>query len=363
MTSPRPAAFPGGRVLAGWWKQLAAWRPQSLWIGSVSLERAEALCSIRQIEPLTPLEGMLLANLDPQLPSETAQLDRRLGVSQVLLERLLAKLERKGALTRNSHGWVLTATGSQARVESTLPGKHVERRSFWFVADLDDSESHVFVLPANPGVFQPVESNQINRGSLHALRTSVQKDAQWKRSRGFPLEVEDIIAPEEATPANDVAAWEKIVIVHPYRLQAAIITYFRASGEPAVAAFPYQEHGWSLGTSPAFDIAASWQEIFPNLPLEPAEELVADAWKKWLVQRGPVGSALDHYRLERHVDRIRVVPPADMPDVLGAPRGDLSRGEAWLILAEGPLRRAIPMEMEPLKPPAPTAAPDVPKPE
>ena len=176
----------------------------------------------------------------------------------------------------------------------------------------------------------------------------MQKNPEWKRTCGFPLEVEAIIAPEAASPANALAAWEKIVIVHPYRLQAALITYTRQTGERAVAAFPYQEHGWSLGATPVFDLTAPWEEVFPTLPLEPTEQGLTDAWRKWLAQRGFTGPALDQYRLARHAERIGVVPPADVPDVLGAPRGDLARGEAWLILQEGPLRRAMPMELEPI---------------
>jgi hypothetical protein len=352
MTFPRAAAFPGGRILAGWWKQLAAWRPQSLWIGSIALERVEALCSIRQSEPLAPLDGILLASLDTHVPTETSLLDRRLGVGQVLLGRLLAKLEHHGTVTGNGQGWVLTEAGMRARQNSTLPGSRVERRSFWFVAELDDSKSQSFVVPTTPGTFQPVESNRIDRGSLESLLTCVQKDKTWKQARGFPLEVESIITPEGTYESNDLAAWEKIVIVHPYRLQAALITYRKESGNPGLAAFPYQEHGWSLGVRPAFDLAATWQEVFRHLPLEPAEEIVVEAWRKWLAQRGMTGPAMDRYRLERHAERIGVVHPAGLPDVLGAPRGDLARGEAWLILQDGHLRRAMPMEMESLARPA-----------
>jgi hypothetical protein len=343
MTFPKPAAFPGGRVLAGWWKQLATWRPQSLWIGSIALERVEALCSVHQDEPLGPLDDVLLANLE--VPTAAEVLNQRLGVGQVLLARMLAKLEHKKAVVRNGQGWSLTELGARARQCHMLTGRSVERRSFWFVADLEGSAPQAFVTPANPGAFQAVESTRFNRGSLEALLESVERKTEWKIARGFPLEVESIVAPEPASATNDLAAWEKIVIVHPYRLQAALISYRRDKGELAVAAFPYQEHGWALGASPVFDVEASWNELFPNLQMEPGEAVVTEAWRRWLAQRGMTDQSLDHYQLITRAERIGVVPTTDLPDGLGAPRGDLARGEAWLILQEGPLRRAMPMEL------------------
>ena len=345
MTLSRPAAFPGGRVLAGWWKHLATWRPQSLWIGSISLERVEALCSVHQLEPLAPLEYAILNNLE--IPTSAEVLNQRLGVGQFLTGRVLAKLDEKKAVVRNGQEWALTDLGMQARRNNSLPGRRVERRSFWFVADLEDAASQAFLTPAIPGAFEPVESNRFNRGSLEALLVSAERKPEWKKRRGFPLDVESIVAPDPAQGAIDLSAWEKLVIVHPYRLQAALITYTRDSGAQAVAAFSYQEHGWALAAAPVFDVEAGWNELFPTLKLDPDEDVLTDAWRRWLAQRGLTDQTLDHYQLIRHAERVGVVPPADFPDVLGAPRGDLARGEAWLILQEGPLRRAMPLQPAP----------------
>ena len=280
MTLSRPAAFPGGRVLAGWWKHLATWKPQSLWIGSISLERVEALCSIHQNEPLAPLEYAVLNGLET--PTSAAVLNQHLGVGQFLVGRILAKLDQKRAVARNGQEWALTELGMQSRQSNSLPGRRVERRSFWFVADLEGSASRAFVTPTNPGAFQPVESNRFNRGSLEALLEGAARKPEWKRKRGFPLDVESIVAPDSTQASNDLSAWEKLVIVHPYRLQAALITYTRDTGEQAVAAFSYQDHGWTLGAAPVFDVEASWNELFPTLQLNPDEDVVMDAWRKWL---------------------------------------------------------------------------------
>ena len=345
MTLSRPAAFPGGRVLAGWWKHLATWKPQSLWIGSISLERVEALCSIHQDEPLSPLENAVLNRLE--VPTSAELLNQGLGIGQFLVGRVLAKLDQKQAVARTGQEWALTELGMQSRQSNSLPGRRVERRSFWFVGDSEGSGPQAFVAPAIPGAFQPVESTRFNRRSLEALLESAAQKSEWKSRRGFPLDVESIVAPDPTQGANDLSALERLVIVHPYRLQAALITYTNDAGAQAVAAFAYQEHGWALGSAPVFDVEAGWNELFPTLQLDPTEEVVTDAWRKWLAQRGFTDQALGHYRLIRHPERVGVVPPAELPDVLGAPRGDLARGEAWLILQEGPLRRAIPLEAAP----------------
>jgi hypothetical protein len=350
MTFARPAAFPGGRVLAGWWKQLSTWQPQTLWIGTIGLERVEALCSIHQNEPLPPLDGMLLRSLDCTIPDDTSVLDRRWGIGPELLSRLLTRLEGKGIVRRTGQGWTLTEAGDQARHNSVLPGLRSERRPFWFLSDVEDGVSRTFVVPATSAVFQPIESGQINRHSLEALIKSSERDAAWKRARGFPLEIASILAPETASGSSGQVDWEKIVVVHPYRLQAALITYRRNTGDVGLAAFSYLEHGWSLAAFPIFDVAAPWEEAFPGLPITPSDADLADAWRKWLAQRGMVGAASDKHRIEPRAGKINVIQPAESRDILGGPRGDLARGEAWLILGDSSLRRAIIMEPEPSAP-------------
>jgi hypothetical protein len=135
-------------------------------------------------------------------------------------------------------------------------------------------------------------------------------------------------------------------------MEAALISYVRSPGHVGLAAFPYQEHGWILASTPVFDLAADWDEVFPHLPLIPSDDALANAWQEWMAQRGMTRPAADRYRLERQGTRVFVLPPADAPDVLGGPRGDLSRGEAWLILREGSLRRAMLLEPEPAVRPA-----------
>ena len=245
----------------------------------------------------------------------------------------------------SGQGWTLTEKGFEPRESHALPSPG--ERAFWFLSDLEDSQTRTLIVPSTTAVFQSVESNQISRRSLEALYGCTGKDFKWKKARGFPLDVESVLVPERTNPSSGRADWERIVVVHPYRLQAALISYVRSSGQTAVAAFPYQEHGWSLASTPVFDLSSSWDEAFPQLPLIPADDMLAQAWQKWLAQRGVTGATADQYRIERQGDRVFVLPPQGAPDVLGGTRGDLSRGEAWLILHEGSLRRALLLEPEP----------------
>jgi hypothetical protein len=254
-------------------------------------------------------------------------------------------LEQKGIVDRSASHWVLTKQGAQAQALNLLPGKRVERRSFWFISELEKDGFPAFIAPANPAAFQSIESSRIKRGSLEALLESTHRDAEWKRSRHFPAEIDSIITPDTASATNDLHAWEKIVVVHPYRLQAAFITYVRESGQPGLAAFAYQEHGWTLSGMPVFDLAASWEQVFPDLPLEPGELMISEAWRKWLTQRGVAASTVERYRLEQRGGRIGVLAIDGTEEVLGGPRGDLARGEAWLVLQEGALRRVMLLEV------------------
>jgi hypothetical protein len=343
MTFPRPAAFPGGRVLAGWWKQLAAWRPRTLWIGSLLLERVEVLCRLRQTEPLPPLEGILLEALDPVTARPGAALDQALGLGPNLLERLLARLELRNVVRNISPGWLLTPAGISARQHGCLPGSRSERRAFWFLADPDQLNSPAFVVPTSFGGLHAIDDIPVSHCSLQELNQSVNQDGAWKRRRGFPEDVEAILTPE--TPSSGQGAWERLVVVYPYSLQAALITFTQANGTPGLAVFPYQEHGWSLATRPVIELAAGWEEIFPHLPIEPSEEVIAGAWRRWLAQRGQAQAA-ELYRLERHAETIGVLPRSDGGEILGGPRGDLARGEAWLVLHEGTLRQVTRLEPE-----------------
>src|SRR5262249_39925937 len=154
---------------AGWWKQLAPWRPQSLWIGSLVLERVEALCSIEHAEPLAPLDNLLLTNLSARQMTDGAALVRRLGIGEVLLNRLLGRLERHGIVGKDSSHWQLTDAGAAAQQSKLLPGQRHERRAFWFIGDLLDNSHTEFVALSNPGALQPAEASRLHSGSLEGL--------------------------------------------------------------------------------------------------------------------------------------------------------------------------------------------------
>ena len=41
-----PLAFPGGRALAGWLRQVVPHGPESVWVGHLALHRVEALVDL-----------------------------------------------------------------------------------------------------------------------------------------------------------------------------------------------------------------------------------------------------------------------------------------------------------------------------
>src|SRR5262249_29646643 len=63
MTAAAPMTLPGGRALAGWWRELAAQAPQRLWYAHLVLHRVEALVEVKQPAPLNGLAQAMLAFL------------------------------------------------------------------------------------------------------------------------------------------------------------------------------------------------------------------------------------------------------------------------------------------------------------
>jgi hypothetical protein len=275
MTLPRPVAFPGGRVLSGWWKQLAAWQPRFLWMGAIGMERLEALCEVVGAEPLAPLDRGLLGRLHPTTPLPISSLDRMLGLGPALLEGLLGRLERCGAVRRDHAGWLRTPFGHAALDSGALPTARPERRAFWFLAGPGADGLRSFIAPFDASAFQPVDASPVSSRSLDSLKWAIGQEPLWKRRRGFPEDVQGILTHSGGRLEN--GAWERIAVVSPHRLQAVIVACTIAGG-PGLAFFPYQEHGWSLAARPVIELAAPWQEVFPDFHDYPSGVLFAVVW-------------------------------------------------------------------------------------
>src|SRR5262249_14106868 len=98
-----PLAFPGGRALAGWWRQLSPYRPQAFWAAPLPLPHIDALATLPRPRPLAPSARFTLQPLPqeaaPRAPAPGAllpRLDDRLHVGRAVLRQALRALAAEG---------------------------------------------------------------------------------------------------------------------------------------------------------------------------------------------------------------------------------------------------------------------------
>src|SRR5262245_16240507 len=117
MTVASPLAFPGGRVVAGWWRQLAASAtpPRSVAVGHLFLHEVEALVAVTRTTPLDSFRRLVLHALT-LTPGKTAvELDAALHLGVQVLHRLLEQLQADGLARAEAGGrWQASAAGQRA---------------------------------------------------------------------------------------------------------------------------------------------------------------------------------------------------------------------------------------------------------
>src|SRR5262245_37865695 len=106
MTAGDALPFPGGRTLAGWWRQFAPLGPRELAAGHFLVQRLEALVRLRRRAEPEPLQRFLLRTLAASPNLAPASLDAHLHLGEPLVNGLLDELRHLG-LARSSAeaGW------------------------------------------------------------------------------------------------------------------------------------------------------------------------------------------------------------------------------------------------------------------
>src|SRR5260370_34272944 len=104
MTVPAALPFPGSRVLAGWWKDLRAYHPQSLAIAHVVLHRVEAPVRATTTVTVDRPRALLIRFLALATPAGGAKSLGALSPKTALLVGLLQGLARDGLGLRAGGG-------------------------------------------------------------------------------------------------------------------------------------------------------------------------------------------------------------------------------------------------------------------
>ncbi len=357
MNAAPALAFPGSRALAGWWRQLAAHRPEEVWVGHLALHRVEALVELTRPCRPDPFALFLLravrldhAGRDAPAGNERAppgevlrRLDARLHLGGPVLLQALRALAAEGLLAEGGpEGWTLTPLGEQALERGEYPSRSHERRCFHFVQPRDGASGPHFVnLNSHGNAPTPVgEAWDFDPG---ALRASLAREADWKARYGFPAEVSAVLGPPAGAP---VAAWQEVIVHRPERLLVVLLRVAGEGGAGRLLAFAVRQDGWALqGGSPAFTVEGRWDELFPELTAGLPARAWRQAWLAWCQPRGLPPGEPESCTLEPLRERLRVHAPARLIERLREARSDAVKGEAWLLAGDGPLRRAALIEL------------------
>jgi hypothetical protein len=353
MTVASLLIFPGGRTLASWWRQLASFRPQAFWTGHLLLHRVEALAALQLLAPLDPIYQFLLKALALTARGSLADLEQNLHLGLPLLRQLLRHLESEQlVLPEEEKIWSLTALGRQALEQGNYRQIRTERRAFYFVENEQSPKPPHFLSFRTPPVTLAWPIIDGWRFEPSHLQNCIARPVAWKHRFGFPLDVQQILGVEPGCdpPVLTAPAWQRVIFDRPERMVVAVVLAPAEDGHERLLGFLVQPEGWILQTAePAFVVEADWQEVFPDLAVDPSLDQWRQAWRTWCQPRGLPVAEVDACVLERHGHRLRVLAASRLVERLRAARSDVFKGDAWLLGGTDRLRPAVQLELVEMK--------------
>jgi hypothetical protein len=343
MTVASALAFPGSRVIAGWWRQLEAVRPRAIWVGHLLLHHLEALARLEQPCPLDAVNRHLLEFL-LLVPGQTAEhLAARLHVGRRLIGDLLREMAGDGLVCSDAaSGWTVTERGALAIEQGCFARITHERRNFYFVKPEQPAQVPPFLcLNGVRGLPWSAEDNwHYDRGALVAC---LARDQAWKTRHNFPLDIAGIVDLDEpgAPPL-----WQRVIIDRPERLTVVVVRIGSEPQNDGLLGFAVHQDGWVLQVAqPAFNLAADWSEVLRECSMEPSLDAWREAWSAWCRPRDLPANDVAACQLERRDYRLLVAAPSRLVERLRAARSDVFKGESWVLAGQGRLRPAALLEL------------------
>jgi hypothetical protein len=329
-----PVTLPGGRVVQGWWRELAPWRPQRLYFAHLLLHRVEALLEEVSLHPLDTFEQALLRTLSLPPPRPN------LHVERPVLTRLLDELSARGLIRFSdpARQAELTPAGHEALTAGGVVLRRQERCVLHFVERVPGEPPAYLPLTRPAGTPLPVAEDW--RFDLSVLQASVGQTPEWKVRERFPP-VERIAGQGGGEPAD----WREVVLVRPEQLLLALARVLPDGGGPSLLAFSVQADGWVLQREPVLALAEPWPEVVRELTAEPSAEAWRHAWQAWCQQRGVPPGEVAECRLEPVDHRLLVRAPERLVERLRVARSDALKGGAWLLAGTGRARAAALLEL------------------
>jgi hypothetical protein len=347
MTAATSLTFPGSRVLTGWWKQLVPLKPRAVWVGHLLLHRVEALVAVQAPSRLDPLFSFILRALNLAPQGTATQVDGLLHLGEPLVRQFLRKLESDGLVQSDGQArWRLTPLGRQVLEQGAYLQARTERRTFCFVESEQPKRVPQFLNLRNQPSAMPWPAGPDWQFDVRLLEAGLRQSSEWKQRRGFPLEVQEILSESQDPLPSRPDAWERVILDRPEVLLALMVLAPGPDRGERLLGFAIEQLGWTLPTEPTF-VAFDWQEVLPDLALEPSLALWRQAWLAWCQPRGLLDADAGACILEHDGVRLCVRAPRRFVEHLRAARNDVLKGEAWLLAGSGRIRAAAQVVMEP----------------
>jgi hypothetical protein len=341
MSAASASSWPGSRVLLGWWRELLGRQPQQLWFGRLLIHRVEAPFRVVRARSLDRWQRALLHLLGTHVPRsgdlESSLTD--LQVDRQVLAQLIRELIGAGLLHQNgSDLWDLTESGQHALKTGSLAVPSEERRTLYFVDNgMLRRPPHFLPLRRAPRLASSVPSPETAsaRFEVASLEACIRQNPEWKTRHHFPADVESVLP-----PATD---WRRVIFDSPEPLALVFIR----TAESRVLGFLVQAEGWTLEREPILALAEDWEEVLPDLAVEPSSEAWRQAWQAWCQPRSLPPAEVEACRLERGDHRLVVHAPPRLIERLRAARSDAVKQEAWLLVGDGRTRLAARIDLVP----------------
>lgn len=332
--------FPGSRTLAGWWRQLLPYQPQAFWIGYGFLHRIDAPVSALCSRPVDPLAHLVLqaVALEQSTGAGLANLQTRLRLPVAVVQRVLVGMQDVGWLARSGPDrWHTTEPGDRALAQRHYLVPTQERRNFPFLERMNPGGQRLgpsHFLPIAECAHVPWPVDDLHRFDPRWLHAAIEQSADWKKSCGFPLDVESLSA---GAPSED---GQHVILDRPERvLLVQILTDSERAKE--LLCFVVKVDGWMLfERTPVVRLPVSACAIWPELMHEPASAVWQEAWRSWCRQRQMPTNEVEICALTYHPPRLEVQAPSRLVQRLQAAKSDLFKGEAWLLVGDGYVRTA-----------------------
>jgi hypothetical protein len=330
--------------MAGWWPELARWRPQRLWISYWHLHHIEALVATRRPCLLDPLSTALLHLLAGPAPVAVVDLPARLRLESSVVARLFQGLAETGLATTEGGRWLLTPMGRlclESRV-TTVP----ERRSFHFL-DRAPLQQAPHFLPLVGGATTPLDAGAEWHFDPGALAACVPQPPEWKVRYHFPRDVEAVLLPEIGNYGRALP-WQRVVFDRPEQV-CVLMAEVPAEVSPSRArliACEVQPQGWVLRPTPVvLELGPEWEEVFPDLYPPLAAEAWMQGWRAWCQPRALPPAEVDACDLAAAGCVLQVRAPRALLDRLRGSRSEANKPEPWLLAGSGRARALARLEI------------------